>query len=49
MKCPYCDTEFDMETLSSYDDGLQNEQDNMEWETSAGGQWQDGEADGLRS
>ena len=48
MKCPYCDTEFDMETLSSYDDGLQNEQDNMEWETSAGGQWQDGEADGLR-
>ena len=49
MKCPYCDTEFDMETLSSYDDGLQNEQDNMEWEISAGGQWQDGEADGLRS
>ena len=49
MMCPYCDTEFDMETLSSYDDGLQNEQDNMEWETSAGGQWQDGEADGLRS
>ena len=21
MKCPYCDTEFDMETLASYDDG----------------------------
>lgn len=22
MKCPYCDTEFDMETLKSYDEDL---------------------------
>ncbi len=49
MKCPYCDTEFDMETLASYDAGLKDEQDSMEWETSAGGEWQEGEADGLRS
>ena len=49
MKCPYCDTEFDMETLASYDAGLKDEQDNMEWETSAGGEWQEGEANGLRS
>ena len=49
MKCPYCDTEFDMETLASYDDGLNGEQDNMEWETSAGGEWQEGETEGLRS
>ena len=49
MKCPYCDTEFDMETLASYDAGLKDEQDSMEWETSAGGEWQDGEANGLRS
>ena len=49
MKCPYCDTEFDMETLASYDDGLNGKQDNMNWETSAGGEWQEGETDGLRS
>ena len=36
MKCPYCDTEFEMETLRSYDDGLQNAQDEMQWETAAG-------------
>ena len=49
MKCPYCDTEFDMETLASYDDGLNGKQDNMNWETSAGGEWQEGETNGLRS
>lgn len=50
MKCPYCDTEFDMETLSGYDADLQGEKaDSMEWETTAGSEWQDGEADGLRS
>ena len=29
MKCPYCDTEFDMETLASYDDGLNGKQAHM--------------------
>ena len=49
MKCPFCDTEFEMKTLANYDDGLQNGQDSMEWETSAGAQWQEGETDGLCS
>ena len=49
MKCPFCDTEFDMETLADYDTGLQEEQSSMEWETSAGGRWQEGEAEDLRS
>ncbi|MCI8280182.1 MAG: hypothetical protein HFI76_00430 [Lachnospiraceae bacterium] len=50
MKCPYCDTEFEMETLASYDSELKNEQaDNMEWETAAGGEWQEDELSGLRS
>lgn len=50
MKCPYCDTEFDMEALKTYDSELQNEQaDEMNWETTAGGEWQSGEADGLRN
>lgn len=49
MKCPYCDTEFEMEALASYDDALKAEQaDQMQWETAAGSDWQDGEADGLR-
>ena len=44
MKCPFCDTEFEMETLASYDSELRNEQeDNMNWEMPAGSQWQDGE------
>ncbi len=44
MKCPYCDTEFEMEALEGYDAELQSEKsDNMEWETSAGGDWQEGE------
>ena len=35
MKCPYCDTEFDMETLKSYDEDLKkNAQDNMNWDNS---------------
>ena len=50
MKCPYCDTEFEMETLKKYDNELNNEQaDDMNWGSAAGGEWQDGEADGLRS
>ena len=50
MKCPYCDTEFEMETLKSYDSELQGDKtDEMDWETSAGSEWTEGEADGLRS
>lgn len=37
MKCPFCDTEFEMETLQNYDAELQKEQpDQMKWETTAG-------------
>jgi len=47
MKCPYCDTEYEMETLAVYDAELKNEPaDNMQWKT-GGETWQDGEADGL--
>lgn len=48
MKCPYCGTEFGMETLKSYDEDLKNDQaDNMEWETKAGTEWQEGETEGM--
>ncbi len=50
MKCPYCDTEFEMETLAGYDRALKQDQaDDMRWEETAGRQWQDGEAGSLRS
>ena len=50
MKCPYCDTEFEMETLRAYDQELHTQQqDDMQWQTSAGGQWQAGEEESLCS
>lgn len=50
MKCPFCDTEFDMETLASYDKELNNApEENMTWEAPAGSEWGEGEANGLRS
>ena len=49
MKCPYCDTEFEMETLLAYDQELQQDTaDDMSWDTAAGGEWMEGEAEGLR-
>lgn len=48
MKCPYCDTVFDIETLENYDSVLKNDKDDdISWDTSAGSEWQDGEADGM--
>lgn len=50
IKCPYCDTEFDMEALKSLDEELADQQpDDMTWETAAGGEWQEGETNGIRS
>ncbi len=49
MKCPYCDTEFEPETLEAYDNELKNEPENkMDWDASAGAEWQEGETDGMR-
>ncbi len=49
MVCPYCDTEFDVETLASYDSDLSSVgESNMEWDTKAGSEWFPGEEEGLR-
>ena len=49
MKCPYCGSEFDVESLKAYDAELNNvPQENMTWESKAGTQWQEGESDSLR-
>lgn len=48
MKCPYCDTEFDMETLQGYDDDQKADgAEKIEWEKPAGSEWQEGEAEDL--
>ena len=49
MKCPYCDTEFDVETLKSYDEDLSDTtEDNFNWDSAAGGEWTEDEATGMR-
>ena len=50
MKCPYCGTEFDMNALNEHDNAIKNAQsDDMQWDTMAGGEWQQGETEGLRT
>ncbi|MBQ4353510.1 MAG: hypothetical protein IJC71_01310 [Clostridia bacterium] len=50
MKCPYCDTEYEMETLQSFDAVLQDEkEDEMQWEQPEEDEWSEEEKEGLRS
>ncbi len=47
--CPGCGAEFEMEELRAYAAQMAEKgEDDMNWATEAGGQWQEGEADGLR-
>lgn len=49
MKCPYCDSIFDVASMQSYDEALnQAPETAMEWETTAGSEWEQGEADQMR-
>ena len=49
MKCPYCDCEFDVEALKIHDENLSSQQegDNMQWDTTAGTSWEQGEIDNM--
>lgn len=50
MKCPYCDTEFEMETLQGFDEDLKADApDNMTWETQPGSEWSDAESSEIRT
>lgn len=50
MKCPYCDTEYDMETVKEVmNEETEEASDQMEWNTTAGSAWQNGEAGDLVS
>ena len=47
MRCPYCDTEFEMEALAQYDSELKYEApDHMQWENAGATPWQE---KGIRS
>ena len=49
MVCPYCDTEFDVETLKDYDDILNSQKpDDLSAVEDPSGTWQEGESEGLR-
>ncbi|MBE7065440.1 MAG: hypothetical protein E7384_06480 [Ruminococcaceae bacterium] len=50
VKCPYCDTEFEMDTLKAYDADLKKDaEDDMTWDNAPGGEWTENEAEGLCS
>ena len=50
MKCPYCDTEFEMETLKNYDEELKAQKpDDLTWEKKAGSEWSAEDEDSLIS
>ena len=41
VKCPYCDTEYEMETLKELDEALQEDQEELSWEPASGTQWKE--------
>lgn len=48
VTCPFCDTEFDMETLQGYDDILKSDTpDEMNWNGGSNEEWSAEERDGL--
>ena len=50
MKCPYCDTEFDVAALQEMDSVLQQEQpSDYTWETQPESQWTEDETENLRT
>ncbi len=49
MKCEYCDSEFDVETLKAYDEALKKaEAKDPEVDAPTGSEWKFGEQDGIR-
>lgn len=49
MKCPFCDSVFDVEAMSEYDNAINTDTtDDMQWDSKAGQDWQPGETDNMR-
>lgn len=50
MKCPYCDSEFELEALEALEEENRNSvPDNMEWDTQSTSQWTENEAESIRT
>ncbi len=48
MKCPFCDTTFEAETLENYAKELENDkEDSINWDTEVKTEWAEGEADNI--
>ena len=48
MKCPYCDTEFDLDTVKAFNEEAANQKpDDMSWDTDASQDWGATETDGM--
>ncbi len=52
MKCPYCDTTFEVDAVKEFQDEQANAADDYSWEAydqnSGSGNWAEGETDGMR-
>lgn len=49
MKCPYCDNTIEVSAFKALDEELSSQaDDDMSWQTGAGGEWENGETDGLK-
>lgn len=50
MKCPYCDTELDVEALKQLEqENAAPGEDSMQWEETPGNSWQEGEEENISS
>jgi DNA-directed RNA polymerase subunit RPC12/RpoP len=49
MKCPFCDTVFDVAAMKERDEALHTQQDDMQWADNAGGEWCEDELKGMNS
>lgn len=48
MKCPYCDSEFDVEALATFDGNLsEGSTEDLTWNETAGGKWAAEEINGM--
>ena len=50
MKCPYCDTELEMEALKELDEALKDTlEEDLSWQADPGSSWQEGEEAALQN
>lgn len=49
MKCPYCETTFDVEAMKQLEEAQKDSTGSeMNWDTQAGSEWEQGETEGMR-